>query len=130
MITATVYGRTGRPERVHFAINRGEWYGKTWLVQVGMGYTSCNVLVEADSEQDAIDELADSKRSYLIDTDELCDACAEAAKLETSSDTFEEDREKLWAACTCSFAGNDSHRVNLDNVSINPCKASYFVKQA
>ena len=100
MITATTreYGTV----RVDFAINRGGWYGKTWLVEIGMGLESCFVLVEADTESDAIDELADSKRSYLIDDDD------------------DDDRY---------CAGNDGHPVNLDNVGIQRCTVNYFARR-
>lgn len=104
MITATTkeYGTV----KVDFAINRGQWFGKTWLIEVGMGYDSCFVLVEADDESDAIDVLADSKRSYLIDTDE--------------------DLGDDWN----TRAGNDGHLVNLDNVGIRRCTVNYFAPRS
>ena len=41
-------------------INPGDWFGKTWLIEIGGSYTPLFLIVEADSAQDAIDELADS----------------------------------------------------------------------
>jgi len=113
MIMVTAKTQNGTHE-VDFLVNRGGWFGETWLVQVGNGYSTCNVVIEADNEQDAIDELADSKRSYLIDG-EQCDVCKNASSEDDS-----------YSDCYCNTAGNDSHYVNLDNVSISKCKVNYF----
>ena len=48
-------------------INPGDWWGKTWLIEIGGSYTPLYLIVEADSVQDAIDELADNeKHGHLI----------------------------------------------------------------
>jgi hypothetical protein len=44
------------------ALNPGDWFGKTWLVEIGGSYTPLFLVVEADSVTDAIDELADNKQ--------------------------------------------------------------------
>ena len=41
-------------------INPGDWFGKTWLIEIGGSYWPLFLVVEADSVQDAIDELAES----------------------------------------------------------------------
>lgn len=41
-------------------VNPEGWFGKTWLLEIGGSYTPLFLVVEADSVQDAIDELADS----------------------------------------------------------------------
>lgn len=41
-------------------VNPGDWFGKTWLLEIGGSYTPLFLIVEADSVSDAIDELADS----------------------------------------------------------------------
>ena len=41
-------------------INPGDWFGKCWLLEIGGSYWPLFLVVEADSVQDAIDELADS----------------------------------------------------------------------
>jgi hypothetical protein len=41
-------------------INPGGWFGKTWLVELGGSYTPLFLIVEADTVQDAIDELSDN----------------------------------------------------------------------
>ena len=43
-------------------VNPGDWFGKTWLIEIGGSYTPLFLIVEADSASDAIDELADSDR--------------------------------------------------------------------
>ncbi|MBB02214.1 MAG: hypothetical protein CMJ47_06180 [Planctomyces sp.] len=42
-------------------VNPGDWFGKTWLLEIGGSYTPLVLIVEADSASDAIDELADSE---------------------------------------------------------------------
>lgn len=53
-------------------INPGDWFGKTWLLEIGGGYTPLFLTVEADSAQYAIDELADSDKygHHIVVTDE------------------------------------------------------------
>lgn len=43
-------------------LNPGGWFGKTWLLEVGGSYWPLFLVVEADSVQDAIDELADDEK--------------------------------------------------------------------
>jgi hypothetical protein len=43
-------------------LNPGDWFGKTWLLDIGGSYSPLFVVVEADSVQDAIDELADHEK--------------------------------------------------------------------
>jgi hypothetical protein len=43
-------------------INPGDWFGKTWLLEIGGSYWPLFLIVEADSVSDAIDELADSEK--------------------------------------------------------------------
>ena len=48
-------------------LNPGDWWGKCWLLEIGGSYTPFFLVVEADSVQDAIDELADDeKHGHLI----------------------------------------------------------------
>lgn len=111
MITATFKGRT---VKVDGLVNRGGWFGETWLVEIGMGFNSCFVVVEADTDADAIDELADSPRwSHLIKTDDKCTACENG----------------YYDGCECSFAGNYRERVDLDNVYVHRCQVNYFAKR-
>ncbi|EMI54167.1 hypothetical protein [Rhodopirellula sallentina] len=43
-------------------VNPGDWFGKTWLIEIGGSYSSHYLVIEADSMSDAIDELADSEK--------------------------------------------------------------------
>ncbi len=42
-------------------LNPGDWFGKTWLLELGGSYTPLWLVVEADTISDAIDELSDDK---------------------------------------------------------------------
>lgn len=57
-------------------VNAGNWFGKTWLLQIDGGFTPLFLIVEADSVSDAIDELADSEEfahHIIVDDDDLND---------------------------------------------------------
>jgi hypothetical protein len=41
-------------------INPGNWFGKSWLIEIGGSFTPVYFVVEADNVSDAIDELADN----------------------------------------------------------------------
>lgn len=43
-------------------INPGNWFGKTWLIEIGGSYWPLFLVVEADSVQDAIYELAENEK--------------------------------------------------------------------
>jgi len=48
-------------------LNPGDWFGKTWLLEIGGSYSPLFLIVEADTVQDAIEELADDERyGHLI----------------------------------------------------------------
>ena len=106
MLVATPKGAylEGRQFRCHGIVNRGGWFGENWLVVISIANAlHAASIVEAEHEQSAIDELADSPTwSHLIDCDESED---------------------------CDRAGNDSHPVNLDYVTIlTPCEVNYFAQ--
>ncbi len=56
-------------------VNPGDWFGKTWLIEIGGSYSSHYLVVEANSMSDAIDELADSEKHghHIIVEDEYLD---------------------------------------------------------
>lgn len=43
-------------------VNPGDWFGKTWLLEIGGSYSPLFLIVEANSASDAIDEIADSDK--------------------------------------------------------------------
>ena len=47
-------------------INPGDWWGKTWLIEIGGSYTPLFLVVEADNVQSAVEELAESEYAHLI----------------------------------------------------------------
>ena len=57
-------------------IDPGDWFGKTWLLEIGGSYTPLFLIVEGDSASDAIDELADNEQyghNIIVDDDSLDD---------------------------------------------------------
>ena len=42
-------------------LNPGDWFGKSWLLELGGSYDSLFLIVEADTVSDAIDELSDNE---------------------------------------------------------------------
>lgn len=96
-------------------INPGGWFGKVWLIQVAIS-NALNPFyaVEADSEQDAIDELADDEGyGHVINVDD--------------DDAPEDDEHNEMGYTT---AGNDGHWVDLNNVHIQkaPAELRYHVE--
>ena len=52
-------------------LNAGDWFGKTWLLEIGGSYTPLFLIVEADSVQDAVEELSENdKYGHLICVDD------------------------------------------------------------
>ena len=43
-------------------LNPGGWFGKTWLLEIGVSNWPLFLIVEADSVTDAIDELAEDEK--------------------------------------------------------------------
>jgi len=43
-------------------LNPGDWFGKTWLIELGGSYSPLFLIVEADSVTEAIDELAENEK--------------------------------------------------------------------
>ena len=108
MITA--YVKTlGRSVEVDGLANRGEWFGETWLVGIGMGFECLMLVVEAGSEQDAIDALVDSGRwNHIL--------------LAEDDEDYDEDY--------ANYAGNNGERLdpNLEIRFLERVKVNYFAK--
>jgi len=57
-------------------LNPGDWFGKTWLLEIGGSYTPIFLVVEADNMSDAIDELAENEKyghHIVVDEKDLGD---------------------------------------------------------
>lgn len=57
-------------------LNPGNWFGKTWLLEIGGSYWPLFLIVEADSVSDAIDELADHEKyghHIVVPSEDLSD---------------------------------------------------------
>jgi hypothetical protein len=85
-------------------LNPGDWFGKTWLLEIGGSYSSLYLVVEADSASDAIDELADNARyGHLLIVEE-----------EYLDDYPEEDRHH----------SGSGHVLDLDHLAIHGAEGS------
>ena len=57
-------------------LNPGDWFGKCWLIEIGGSYCPLFLVVEADSIQDVIDELAANEKyghQIIVDDADLGD---------------------------------------------------------
>lgn len=83
-------------------LNAGDWFGKTWLLEVGGCYSPLFLVVEADSPSDAIDELADNEQygHHIVVADE---------------DLGDYDSE------TCHY-GPSGQVIDLDHLMIHGCE--------
>ena len=43
-------------------LNPGDWFGKSWLIEIGGSHVPLFLVVEADTIMDAVDELADNEK--------------------------------------------------------------------
>ena len=69
-MTVIAKGKLNGHEIEAECINPGDWFGKTWLVEIGCGFSSHFFAVEADTVTDAIDEFSGSERGHLIVVDD------------------------------------------------------------
>lgn len=75
-------------------VNAGNWFGKTWLLSIGGGFTPLFLIVEADSVSDAISELADSEEwghEIVVADDDLGDYDPETAEYSGSGKIIDTD---------------------------------------
>jgi hypothetical protein len=62
MATITATAKFGDHELKDIPVlNPGDWFGKTWLLEIGGSHWPLFLIVEADSVSDAIEELADNE---------------------------------------------------------------------
>lgn len=75
-------------------VNAGDWFGKTWLLEIVGGFTPLFLVVEADSASDAIDELADSEQHghhIVVDDADLGDYDPESCEYSGSGKVIDTD---------------------------------------
>lgn len=58
-------GRLGQHDIEAEVLNPSSWFGKTWLIEIGCGFSSSFFAVEADTVTDAIDEFSGSATATL-----------------------------------------------------------------
>lgn len=114
MITATIGKNYPHTVKVHGLVNRGGWFGQTWLLSVSMGFESLNFVVEAGNEDDVISEFTDSRYGHLIIIEDF-EKQVEAGDIDP--DDFSD------------YYGNTGIPVDLDCVNLWPCKVNYFAKR-
>ena len=62
MTTIKAIGKLGDNAIEAEVLNPGDWFGKTWLIEIGGSNWPLFLAVEADSVSDALDELADNEK--------------------------------------------------------------------
>ena len=92
-------------------VNPGDWFGKTYLLAIGGGFTPLLLVVEADSESDAIDALADSDEyghHIVVDESDLDDYDPETCEYSGSGKVIDTDWLSLLGCAmsiTCRYHG-------------------------
>ena len=76
-------------------VNPGEWFGKRWLVGVGVGFSCLFYIIEGGGEDDILDTLVDSEWGHIV-------------KTECEHDSNED----------CTFAGNYCEHVDFDDIRV------------
>ena len=82
-------------------INPGDWFGKTWLIEIGGSYFPLFLIVEADTIQDAIDELADNEKfghNIVVAKEDLGDYDAETCNYGPSGQVIDLDHLMIHGA--------------------------------
>ena len=114
--------KDGEHEIEGIVVNPGGCFGKVWIFQIAIANAlNPYFAIEADHEQSAIDELADSRWSHLIDVSE-----EDCPKVVHNEET-DEDEDEETDFCR---AGNDGHWVDLTNCALKPAPKDikYFVE--
>lgn len=106
-------------------INPGDWFGRTWLIEIGVSYTPLFLIVEADSVTDAIDELADDEKHghHIVVADEdLADYDAESCNYGPSGQVIDLDHLMIHGmeGSDCPFPCR-YHAESLPAVGVTPC---------
>lgn len=108
MITA--YNNTTQSAiRVDNLINKGQYFGETYLLGIGCGFDTHTFAIEASCEQDALEVFVDSKYGHLV--------------IIENADLKDYDEDYI------SYYGNEGKPCDLDNVRIlEKVTLNYFAK--
>lgn len=97
-------------------INPGDWFGKCWLIEIGLGYSSTYLIVEAGSICDAIDAMADSEKHghhIVVEDDNLDDYDPDSCHYGPSGQVLDLDHLMIYGSegsvCPflCRYFGGD-----------------------
>jgi len=97
-------------------INAGDWFGKTWLLEIGGSYSPLFLIVEADSASDAIDVFADNEKwghNIVVDEADLGDYDPESCHYGPSGQVLDLDHlaihgcEGCDVPFSCRYHGDD-----------------------
>ena len=110
-------------------VNAGNWFGKTWLLEIGGSFTPLFLIVEADSVSDAIDELADSEEfghHIVVAEADLGDYDPETCEYSGSGKVIDTDWLSVHGCegCAVPFACR-YHGVGLPSAGILPNEFSW-----
>lgn len=97
-------------------LNPGDWFGKTWLLEIGGSYWPLFLIVEADSVSDAIDTLADDPKyghQIVVAEEDLGDYAEEDRQFGASGQVLDLDHlmihgeERAECPFHCTYHGDD-----------------------
>lgn len=136
MITATVkkpgwsFGHSiipvGESYKNPTVLRNGSGWDDWRIIGISMGFECSMFAVKADSDEEAINCLSDSKYGHLIEA-EPCEHCQKAKGLEAEKKELDEDApehyrldqqiEGLYNSCECQFS-DTAKPISYDNVAI------------
>lgn len=110
-------------------VNAGNWFGKTWLLEIEGGFTPLFLIVEADSASDAISELAASEEfghHIIVDDADLADYDAETCEYSGSGKVIDTDWVSIHGCEGCSIPFKCRyHGVGLPSAGVLPNEFSW-----
>ena len=110
-------------------INAGDWFGKTWLLEIGGCYAPLFLIVEADSASDTIDELADSEKyghHIVVSEDELNDYDPETCHYGPSGQVLDLDHLTIYGSEGCDIPLRCRYHGNgLPDEGVDPSEFSW-----
>ena len=108
-------------------INPGDWFGKAWLIEIGGSYWPLFLIVEADTMQDAIDELADDEKyghNIVVAEDDLADYDAENCNYGPSGQVIDLDHLMIHG-----HGGNERHATCIHKYFTESDLSDYILRR-